>query len=166
MEMLIIGKITKPHGIRGSLKALSFLDSPYAFSGIKTIILEDKSYIIEKVSASPTTLIIKLQGLDTIEDAERFRDKEIFIQKEKLPKPPKDRYYIDDLIGCKVFRKEKELGTLVDIMQNGSADIYCIEGEKNIMFPYVGNVIEKIDISQKEIIVNEKEFKKVAVYED
>lgn len=166
MNTLIIGKVTKPHGIRGGLKALSFLDSTFAFSEIESVVIADKTYKIEKVSASPTSLILKLEGIDTCDDAEKLRDKEICLPKTDLPTPPEDRHYIDDLIGSKVITNGKELGTLVDVLQYGSADIYCIEGKKNIMFPYVGKVIESIDIAKKEIVVNENEFKKVAVYED
>jgi 16S rRNA processing protein RimM len=162
---VLIGKITRPHGVRGGVKVESFMDTPYAFSAIKEVEINGVFYKVERVQAG-APLILKLAGINSIEDAEKLRNQQIFINKEDAPPPDEDRYYIEDLLGCEVLLDAKSIGKLSDILQYGSADIYCIKGEKNIMFPYVGDVIEKIDIEKKEIVLNSEEFKKVAVYED
>lgn len=162
---MLIGRITRPHGVRGGVKVESFMDSPYAFSAIKEVEINNVTYKIEKAQTGEP-LVLKLFGIDSVEAAEKLRNAQIFIKKEEAPQPDEDRYYIDDLLGCDVLLGAKKLGKLIDILQYGSADIYCVSGEKNFMFPYVGEVIEKIDIDKKEILLNADEFKKVAVYED
>lgn len=162
---MLIGRITRPHGVRGGVKVESFMDTPCAFSAIKEVEINNITYKIEKAQTGEP-LVLKLAGIDSIEEAEKLRNAQIFIKKDEAPQPDEDKYYIDDLLGCTVLLEGKKLGKLTDILQYGSADIYCVGGEKNIMFPYVGDVIEKIDIKNKEITLNAKEFEKVAVYED
>lgn len=164
--MLIIGKVLRPHGVRGSLKIQSYMDTPYSFSEMKTIFVKGIEYKIEKVQPSDSSVILKLEGIDSIEDAQNLRNAELTTPKEQAPELPQGRFYIDDLIGCKVFSNKKEIGELFEILQYGSADIYCVNGKKKVMFPYVGNVVESIDIKNKKIVLNEDEFQKVAVYED
>lgn len=164
--MLIIGKVLKPHGVRGSLKVQSFMDTPYAFSDIKSLFINNNEYKVEKVQPSNNSVIIKLTDLNSFEDAEKFRNAEIVINKDDAPDLPEGRFYIEDLIGCEVFMDNKSAGKLVDVLQYGSADIYCVEGAKKFMFPYVGDVVQNIDIKNKTITLNKEEFQKVAVYED
>ncbi|MDD4316220.1 MAG: ribosome maturation factor RimM [Clostridia bacterium] len=162
---MLIGKVSKPHGVKGGIKVESFMDTPYAFSAIKEVEINATVYKIEKAQVGQP-LILKLSGVDTVEAAEKLRNAQIFINKERAPQPPDGRYYVDDLIGCRVLLEGEVVGELTDILQYGSADIYCVSGAKNFMFPYVGEVIAKIDIASKEIVLNEREFDKVAVYED
>lgn len=162
---MLIGRITRPHGVRGGVKVESFMDTPYAFSAIKEVEINDVTYKIETAQTGEP-LVLKLSGIDSIEAAEKLRNAQIFIKKQHAPEPEDNRYYIEDLLGCDVLLGTKKLGKLTDILQYGSADIYCVSGEKSFMFPYVGEVIEKIDIDKKEIYLNDNEFKKVAVYED
>lgn len=164
--MLIIGKVIKPHGIRGSIKVQNFMDSPYAFSKINEMCIDSHYYNVESIRTNNDFAIVKLKNIDSIESAEKLRNQNILIQREDAPNPEEGRYYIDDLLGLDIYIKDKHIGILDDILQYGSADIYCIKGDKNIMFPFVGNVIENIDTKNKKILLNETEFLKVAVYED
>lgn len=164
--MLIIGKVLKPHGVRGGLKVKSFMDTPYAFSEIKKVFINEIEYEVEGMQPSANFVIINLARINSIEEAEELRNAKIFINRGQAPKLPKGRYYIDDLLGCEVFINENSAGKLYDIIQSGAADIYCVEGKKKFMFPYVGNVIKNIDIENKKISLNKQELGKVAVYED
>ncbi|MFW5780517.1 MAG: ribosome maturation factor RimM [Bacillota bacterium] len=164
--MLIIGRVQKPHGIKGIVKAQSFMDSPYELAKLKTVEIEGMEYEIDEITVSNKSVLIKFKGVDTIEDAFNLRNKELKIKRESAPKPPEGRYYISDLLGSEVYVGDKFKGNLIDIMQYGSADVYRIKGEKTFMFPFTGDVIEKIDIASKKIYLNLEELEKVAVYED
>lgn len=164
--MLAVGKILKAHGIRGDVKAESYMDAPDLFSKLKTVYIDGKPYDVERARAMGGFVLLKLKNVDTMNDAELLKNKELSALKSELPTPKEGRYYIDDLIGCTVSDGET-IGVLDDIYQFGSADVYVVKnGEKTVMFPYLESVIEKIDVENKQIFVVKSEFMKVAVYED
>ena len=166
--MLAVGKGLKAHGIRGDVKTECYTDTPALFLKIKKLTVDKKEYEIEHARISGNFVLVKFRGIDTMNDAERFRNKEFFAKKSDLPDPGEGRYYIDDVIGCFVYDGEKKIGAMEDILQYGSADVYVMRGidGKMVMFPYVDGVIEKIDVVEKEIFIIKNGFDKVAVYED
>lgn len=166
--MLAVGKALKAHGIRGDVKAESYMDAPDLFSKIKTLYVGGKPYTVEKARAMGNFVLIKFKDVDTMNAAEAFRNRELFAKKEDLPKPKEGRYYIDDLIGCATSDGDGQfLGTVSDVYQYGSADVYVLEYKgKTVMFPFVDGVVLNVDTDNKKITVDGKEFEKVAVYED
>ena len=96
-------------------------------------------------------IILKLKGIDTPEQAESLRNCYIKINRKDARKLPEGTYFIVDLIGLDVYTdEEKLLGTL------GSSDIYVVrtsEG-KQILLPAIKDVIKKVDIENKKVIVH------------
>ena len=95
------------------------MDSPYAFRQLKKIFIANQVYKIQEVKVVGEFAIVKAEGVDTVEEAEKFRNKEIFALREDMPPLPQGRYYIDDLLGCQVIVSGKPIGKVYDILQNG-----------------------------------------------
>lgn len=163
--MLTAGKVLKTHGIRGEVKVQSYMDSLASFKDISVVFIKSKEYEVTSVKYIGDFCILKLKGIDTVEEAELFRNCEIGIDREELPLPD-GRYYIVDLIGCEVFAGEKSIGKLSDVLQYSSTDVYSVTGEKNVMFPLADGVFIDADIKNKKIFIDERRFDEVAVYED
>lgn len=165
--MLTIGKALKAHGVRGDIKVDCYLDTPQKMLKIKEVLIDGKNYKIERTAQSGSFVLFKLEGIDTMEQAETLRNTLIMAKKEDLPPNEEGRYYIDDIIGCTIISGEETIGKVVDIYQYGSADIYVVSSDKGqIMFPFVDGVIDNIDITNKLITINNSKFAEVAVYED
>lgn len=165
--MLVIGKVLKAHGIKGEIKVNSFMDTPDILLKLKEISIGNTLYDIERTALIGSFILFKLRGIDSIESAEKLRNLEITVKKSSLPPVEKGRYYIDDIMGCRVLASGETIGEIVDILQYGSADVYVVKSlDKQIMFPFVDGVIKNINISSKEITVNKDKFLQVAVYED
>lgn len=166
--MLSVGKALKAHGVRGEIKAECYTDAPSFLVRVKKLFVDGKEYSVEKIRAQGEFLLIKLEGVEDMNAAEWFRGKVFFARKNDLPSLPEGRYFIQDLIGSAVYLGEEKLGKLNDILQYGSADVYVVQtaNGQEVLFPYVGSVVQKVDIDKKEIVLSEDEFKKVAVYED
>jgi 16S rRNA processing protein RimM len=110
---------------------------------------------------------VRLEGIDTRDAAEAFRELEFSVDRESRPKLPEGGYFVVDLLGSEVFAGEEPLGSLIDIMKCGSADVWRVGGgKKSFMFPAIGAVIKEVDIAAKKILLDPEELKKVAVYED
>ncbi len=166
--MLLVAKGIKAHGIKGDIKINCYTDTPATITHLKEVIIKGKTYKVEKVrEISASFALLKLDGVDTMNDAEMFRDSKIFSNRDKMPKLQEGVYYIDDLLGAKIMIDGEEIGILTEILQHGSADVYVINTSKGeIMFPFIDGVVEKVDLNERIIYINKEEFDKVAVYEN
>lgn len=160
MEYTIIGKIINTHGIKGEVKVFpltsdierfDFLD--YAYIG------EEKTEIsLEKVKYHKNLAILKFNEYNDINDVEKFKDEFLYVDEEERISLPENHFFIYDLINSQVFDKDMNLiGTLVDIIQSSSNDVYVVkdkESNKEYLIPGVKQFILKIDTKNKEIVID------------
>lgn len=167
-EQILIGQISKPQGIKGELKLKLFTDDITRFMELKEIIIDNEKQEILGKRAIAGDVYIYLKGVYDRNKAETLRNKEIYVLKEWLPKLDEDNYYIYEIIGCDVVTENgTKQGTVKDILQYGSADVYVLKTEnKDRMFPFLDKVVKEVDIENKKIIVYEDKFNEVVVDED
>lgn len=160
-EYFEIGQIVNTSGLKGVIKVKPFTDDITKFNNLKTIYIsikkERKEFKIEQVRFSKNMVFLKLEGIDTIEEAENYRNLYLKVKRDKDEELEEGSYYIVDIIGCKVFTDEqKELGKVDDVFSTGSNDVYVIKDEvgKQILLPAIKEVIKNIDIENKTITVH------------
>lgn len=160
-EYLEVGQIVNTNGLKGLLKINPFTDDITRFERLKTIFIEHKKELlefeIESVRYQKKQVLLKLKGIDTIEEAEKYREDYLKINRNKEEKLPEDTYYIVDLIGLDIYTENGELlGKLDDIFSTGSNDVYVVKNSegKQILLPAISDVIKNIDLEQKKIVVN------------
>ncbi|WBW94811.1 ribosome maturation factor RimM [Oceanirhabdus sp. W0125-5] len=155
-ETLVIGKITKAHGIRGEVKVIPLTDDLKRFKKLKTVIIDDKEVIVEGVKLQSTKAILKLEGFNRIEDTAVLRDKYISVNREDAVELEEGEYYIADLIGCMVFDENGlQLGKIYDVISTGSNDVYWIKDQKkkDILVPVLKEIVLNVDIDSEKIII-------------
>ena len=114
-------------------------------------------YEIEEVKYHKDMVLIKFKGIDKVEQAEMLRNSYLTVSRDSVEKLEEGRYYIVDLLGLEVYTDEQTLlGTLEDIFNTGSNDIYVVKDKqgKQILLPAIQDVIKQIDIENKKIIVH------------
>ena len=160
-EYFEIGQIVNTSGLKGEIKVKPFTDDITKFNNFKTIYVsikkELKEFKIEHVRFSKNMVFLKLKGIDTIEEAENYRNLYLKRKRDKDEKLEKDTYYIVDLIGCRVCTDDqKELGEVIDVFSTGSNDVYVVKDElgKQILLPAIKDVIKNVDIENKIITVH------------
>ena len=159
-EYFEIGQIVNTSGLKGEVKVKPFTDDITRFETFKTIYLvikkELKEVAIEKVRYSKNMVFLKLEGIDNIEEAEKYRNIYIKIHRSKAAKLEKDSYFIVDMIGCKVItEKDEDLGIIEDVFSTKSNDVYVVKNNegKQILLPAIKDVVKKVDIENKLITV-------------
>lgn len=160
-EYLEIGQIVNTNGLKGMLKIKPFTDDITRFENLEIIYIQKGQELIakniEEVKYVKNMVLLKLEGIDNIEEAEKYRNMYIKIDKEDIGDIPEDSYLVVDMLKCNVYTEENEmLGKMVDILSTGSNDVYVVrtaEG-KEILLPAIKDVIKEIDIQNKKIIVN------------
>ena len=156
-----IGQIVNTFGIKGVVKVNPFTDDISQFEEMETILVDKKGNLlemqIEEVKYSKNQVLLKLKGIETVEEAEKYRNCYLKLPREKARKLPKNTYFIADLIGLEVYTEEgKLLGKVDDIYNTGASDIYVIKDElgKQILLPAIKDVIKQIDLEQEKIVVH------------
>ena len=158
---LEIGQIVNTFGIKGIVKVKPFTDDIRRFDELKTVYVEKNStkteYEVEEVKYHKDMVLIKFKGIDKVEQAEMLRNSYLTVSRNSVEKLEEGRYYIVDLLGLEVYTDEQILlGTLEDIFNTGSNDIYVVKDKqgKQILLPAIQDVIKQIDIENKKIIVH------------
>ena len=147
-KYLRVGVITSPHGVRGEVKVYPTTDDVMRFKKLDKVILdlgrgETRELKIRQVKFFKNMVILKFDGVDTMNEVEGWRQE--------------DEFFITDLIGLNVLTDEGEtLGTLTDVMETGANDVYCVktpEG-KELLLPAIRDCILDVDLDKEEMLVH------------
>jgi len=153
-QFLTVGKIINTHGIKGEVKVQSATDDLSRFKNLKKAYIDEVEVDICGCKLQPNKVILKIKGIDTIEEAERLKNKQIKVERQNAVKLKRDSYFAADIIECKVYDEDGlYLGKVNDIIYTGSNEVYCVEGEKEILVPALKSIVIDIDVENKKIII-------------
>jgi len=166
-EWLIVGFITSCHGINGQVKVKSLSDFEERFlkPGIRWLQKENEAPSkIELISGfkqpGKATFIVKFQGIDTRNHAEKLKKCKILVKTDKLPKLKKEEFHLLELINLKVKTLEndelKTIGKVINL-ENEKNNLLIIELSKNqkkVLIPFVKEIVPLVDIKNNFIIIN------------
>ena len=151
-RLVPIGRVTKPHGIKGRVKVEYFGEDLDQFLLYREVILRDptgRAQTFEVVEAilQPPRIILTLKGIQTIEDTEPLINREIFVRREMLPELAEDEFYWIDLLGMGVETVEgKRLGRVKAVFPTGAHDVFVVEGfRREIYLPATADIIRRVD---------------------
>lgn len=154
-----IGHISNTHGLKGEMKVRPFTKTMDRYKELKTILIdikdELKEYEIENVRYQKDVVLLKLKGVDTIEEAEKLKNHYISIKREDAKELEEDEHFIADLIGINVYEHDSLIGTLQDIFTAGASDVYVIKrnNKEDLLLPAIKSVIKNIDVEGKRMDV-------------
>lgn len=146
MSRLIVAKISKPQGIHGEVKCQVLTDVLAVFCGqVKDFYVDGKQISAEKVSFRQGSAYIKFEGVDTRNDAEKLRNKEITLDKEIIENFMEDEVLVDDLIGLNICDEEGfPVGQIVDYENYGATDILTIlENGHEYEVPFIKEIFKQ-----------------------
>ena len=160
-EYLEIGQIVNTNGLKGFLKVKPLTDDITRFEDLETIYLQKATEFIEfkiqEVKYVKNMVLLKLEGIDDITEAEKYKNFYIKINRKDAVELDEDSYFIIDIIGCEVFTEENQkLGKVVDVFPTGSNDVYTVKNEegKEILLPAIADVIKDVDVKNKKIVIH------------
>lgn len=160
-EYFEIGQIVNTSGLKGVVKVNPFTDDVSRFEELKKVFIEKNKelteYEIEEVRYHKNQVLLKFKNIDSIEEAEKFRNCYIKISRKDAKKLPEDTYFIVDLIDINVYLENNEyVGKIIDVFSTGSNDVYVIKREENsdLLIPAIKDVVKKVDIKNKKMIIN------------
>ena len=179
-KYLETGKIVSTHGIRGEVKILPWADAPEFLLKFKTFYLVDTpphpssgfretpdaafparerlerapaALAVESARVQKTMVLVKFKGVDTLEEAQKLRDRVLFIARDD-PHIPAGTVFHADLIGLPVRADGVEIGRITEILSMPASDVWVVKGEHTYMIPQVRAFVPSLDFSQGYVEVN------------
>lgn len=160
-KLLRVGTIASTHGIRGEVKVFPTTDDINRFKKLKKCFLdtgrEQIPLEVEGVKFFKQFAILKFKGYDNINDIEKYRGKDLLVDRDNAVPLEEDEYFIADLIGLDVVTDEGEaFGKIADVLQTGANDVYEIEAldGKSYLFPVIKECILDIDLDKSVVTVH------------
>ena len=160
-KYLEIGQIVNTFGIKGMVKIKPFTDDINRFDKLKKIYISNKNgkkeYQIQEVKYHKNMVLMKLEGVDTPEQADLLRQSYLLVDRADEEPLEEGVYYIVDLLGLEVYTDDnKLLGKVDDIFNTGSNDIYVVKDEmgKQILLPGIPDVLKNVDLEKGRITVH------------
>lgn len=164
-SLLLIGRIWRPHGVRGEMKVVPETDDPERLADLTTVFMGTTPDTaaradVDSFRLQPTKkgilLILKLAGIDAREDAEALRDASLFAMQEDLPPLEEDEYFLHDLIGLFVRTEDgTEIGVVEDVLERPAQPILVIRRDTGTqaMVPAVTEFVRQIDLDEETIFI-------------
>lgn len=151
-EYLEIGKIVNIHGLKGDVKVMPWCDEPELLCEFDRLFIgRDKKEIgILEARVFKNTVIMRFEDCNSPEDAEKLRNKVLYIHRDDL-ELEEGVYFIQDLIGLNVVDADsgRVYGTLKDVAQTGANDVYEVfdeENKKTYWIPAIPDVVTETDV--------------------
>ena len=152
-DLLQVGVITQPHGVRGEVKVFPTTDDVKRFKKLKKVLLDTGKEKIELEVQSTKSfkqfVILKFKEFDNINEIEKYRRCPLLVTREDAVKLEENEYFIADMIGMEVFTEDgSSFGILKDVIETGANDVYEVEmaDGKSLLLPAIKQCILNVDV--------------------
>jgi len=159
-KRILVGRIVRPHGIKGDVYIHPFSDNPGRFSvGSCFQLANGRMVEIERVSKHPSKNLyrVHLKGINSRNDAEDMVGENLYISEEDLPQLDQGEFYIYQLIGLDVISTEGNLvGRVKELLETGGVDVLVVSryGHKDLLIPFAKEYVKQVDMGQGKIVVD------------
>jgi len=157
--MVVMGRVTAPHGVHGWVRVRAFTAEPDGLAAYADWWLGDEGARIrrrvEAFELHRSGIVAKLEGCDDRSAAERLAKMDVSVPRAFLPTIETGQYYWTDLIGAKVVGREGAvLGTIESLIETGANDVLVVQGERERLIPFVEQVIIEVDLERGCLVVD------------
>ena len=156
MQTIEFGKIVNTHGLKGEVKVYSYTDDEKRILKLKKVYIAGSEYTVESMKIQKQMFLMKLKGIDVIEDTKSIMDKMCYREIEDDESNEEQGFFIKDLIGLEVIDIHGNiLGTLKEVFRTGANDVYEIvdSNNKSTYIPAIKKVVRSIDIKSRKMII-------------
>ena len=144
------GEIVTTHGVRGEVKVLSWLDSPEMLCEFDRCRIDGRKYVMDTVRVQKTCNLVKLRGVDTMEDAQKLRGKTMELYREDISD---ELIFAAELVDVEVFADGASIGKIKEVLDYPGNSVYVVQGEREYLIPAVKEFILSTDLEKNQMQV-------------
>ena len=143
LQYIEAGEIVTTHGVRGEVKVLPWLDDPEMLCEFDRCRIDGREYTMEQVRVQKTCNLVKLQGIETMEEAQAMRGKTMELYREDIDD---EVIFAAELIGVEVYSEGSMIGKIKEVLDYPGNSVYVVKGEHEYMIPAVKAFILSTDV--------------------
>ncbi|TCZ59845.1 ribosome maturation factor RimM [Roseicella aquatilis] len=156
-KRILVGEIGRPHGVRGLVKLRSFTADPAAIAAYGP--LTDESGTRRVSLALLAEGLARIEGVADRDAAARLTGTKLYVERDRLPPPEEEEYYLADLIGLRAETEAGErLGTIRGVEEHGAGAFLVLDGPpgggQERMLPFTRAVVPVVDIAGGRVVVD------------
>ena len=144
------GEIVTTHGVRGEVKVLSWLDSPEMLCEFDRCRISGREYVMDSVRVQKTCNLVKLRGVDTMEDAQKLRGKTMELYREDISD---ELIFAAELVDVEVYADGACIGKIKEVLDYPGNRVYVVQGEREYLIPAVKEFILSTDLEKNQMQV-------------
>ena len=150
LQFVEAGEIVTTHGLKGEMKVLCWLDDPEMLCEFDRCRISGKEYTIETCRVQKTCNLLKVVGIDTVEEAQTMRGKTVELYREDIDD---EVIFAAELMGVEVYAQGEKIGKIVDVLDYPGNSVYVVKGKYEYMIPAVSQFILSTDLEKNEMQV-------------
>ena len=151
-KRILVGEIGRPHGVRGLVKLRSFTADPAAIAGYGP--LTDEAGVRRFGITLLAEGLARVEGVADRDAAARLTGTKLYVERERLPPPEEEEFYLIDLIGLRAETEAGErLGLVREVEDHGAGTFLVLEGPPERMLPFTRAVVPVVDLAGGRIVV-------------
>ena len=149
-----MGRVAGSYGVRGWVKVVPGGGVAASLAAAKEWQIGERSYQVAEARIHSSTVVAKLAGIETREQALELKGAQVSMARDALPDPGAGHYYLADLVGLEVLNEQGEgLGTVKQWLTNGAQDVMEVVGSRTRLIPWVSVVVKEVDLIARRIVV-------------
>lgn len=144
------GEIVTTHGVLGEVKVLSWLDSPEMLCEFDRCRISGREYVMDSVRVQKTCNLVKLRGVDTMEEAQKLRGKTMELYREDISD---ELIFASELVDVEVYADGACIGKIKEVLDYPGNSVYVVQGEREYLIPAVKEFILSTDLERNQMQV-------------
>ena len=157
-DFIVIGQITKPHGVRGELRVKPHTDEPERFTWLEQVYVGETArslMLVEKARVHQGMILLKFTAVNDRTAAEALRGEWLMVPEDEALPLEEGEYYLFQLEGLSVFTDDGEdLGVLTSIIETGANHVFVVQGAQGeLLLPDIDEVVQEIDFEHGRMVV-------------
>ena len=159
--MIELGRFGRPHGVRGAIHLRLHNDQSVLLKKGRILQVgagpgELQALEVVEVRRDANGAVIRFAGHESREAASSLNGMKWFESREAFPPPPEGEYYHVDLIGLTARLETGEvLGQVIDVLELPASDVLLVQGDEELMIPFVENFLVRVELAQREIVIRD-----------
>jgi 16S rRNA processing protein RimM len=160
---VVVARIIKPHALTGEVVLESYTDVQGRLEELRSYLVMQNGEVIRTLEVESYRFfndryVVKFRGINSRNEADALRNKELAIPEQDVGQLPADHFFIHDLVGMTVYTREgKEVGIVQNVMKTGGVDLLEVGEEGRILIPFVDPICKEVDLETRRIIIDPPE---------
>lgn len=157
-DPVVIGVISAPHGVRGTLRVKSLGAGRHLRRGVEPVVEGERRRILA-ARETPKGFLIDLEGIEDRDLAGSLRGSELLLGREELDAPEEGEFYVGDLVGLEAYDEAgARVGSVADILETPAHEVLVVQDyDEEIYVPFTFEHVPKVDLEGGRIVVRPPE---------